>query len=182
MQIQQFIIIILLSTTVSLCAQEGIYIGSQSNQAPDSSAILETESDHGGVLMPRVNLESTSSPNPITTTPALGLLVFNLVTDGDVVPGFYYWNGYSWQAWGLNTTGGSGSSSGQINMVNKYYFLNNGIVISVNMSNIESQTHTTINGADALLIDHKDSSPQITIPLSELDYYNYTGVPNNSPQ
>ena len=181
MQIQQFIIIILLSTTVSLWAQEGIYIGSQSNQAPDSSAILETESDHGGVLMPRVNLESTSSPNPITTTPALGLLVFNLATDGDVVPGFYYWNGYSWQAWGLNTTGGSGSSSGQSNMVNKYYFLNNGTVISVNMSNIESQTHTTING-DALVINHNDNSPPITILLSDLLYYNYTGVPNNSAQ
>jgi hypothetical protein len=59
------------------------------------SAVLEVESTNKGMLMPRVNLSSTSDQAPIPTAsglPANGLTVFNLSTVSDVTPGYYYWS------------------------------------------------------------------------------------------
>lgn len=58
---------------------------------PDSSSILDLRSSNSGLLIPRVNLKSTTD---ITTIPhpADALLVYNLSTISDIVPGFYYWD------------------------------------------------------------------------------------------
>jgi trimeric autotransporter adhesin len=74
--------------TIDLNAQEGVGINDNGNQ-PDASAILDVSSNSKGVLVPRLNLVSTSNMSPVSS-PAVGLLVFNLATVNDVSPGFYY--------------------------------------------------------------------------------------------
>jgi len=57
----------------------------------NNSASLEIESSNKGLLIPRVSLLSTTDVATIPS-PAQSLLVYNLSTTADVVPGFYYWN------------------------------------------------------------------------------------------
>lgn len=58
---------------------------------PDSSSILDLKSSNSGLLIPRINLTSTTD-NTTVPNPANALLVYNLSTASDVVPGFYYWD------------------------------------------------------------------------------------------
>lgn len=62
---------------------------------PDASAELEVKSSTKGVLIPRVQLVSTTAATPITA-PAQSLKVYNTATAGDVKPGFYYWEAGKW--------------------------------------------------------------------------------------
>lgn len=67
---------------------------------PHTGAVLELKSNNKGFLGPRIQLESISSPNPITN-PAKGLLVFNIADSGigdEQVKKecFYLWNGTEW--------------------------------------------------------------------------------------
>lgn len=62
---------------------------------PDPSSILEINSSHKGVLLPRVGLKGTNDTNTIEN-PAESLIVYNTQTEADVIPGFYYWSGSSW--------------------------------------------------------------------------------------
>jgi hypothetical protein len=75
---------------------------------PHASAMLDIASTDKGLLAPRVSLTSTSSTSPISTTPADGLLVYNLATTGDVTPGFYYYSTAT-TSWIRLGTGSSGS-------------------------------------------------------------------------
>lgn len=66
----------------------------------NEGAVLELKSDNKGFLGPRVQLENTSSPNPVTN-PAKGLLVFNIADNGigeqQVKKERYYlWSGTEW--------------------------------------------------------------------------------------
>lgn len=83
--------------TVSLISQAQIGIGTTS---PNASAQLDVTSSTKGFLPPRVSLTATNAASPITS-PANGLLVYNTATAGsspnNVTPGYYYWDGSSWQ-------------------------------------------------------------------------------------
>jgi hypothetical protein len=72
--------------------------------SPDASAMLDISSTDTGLLVPRVALTATNTPEPITS-PATSLLIYNTATAGttpyNVLPGFYYWNGTAWTT--LNT-------------------------------------------------------------------------------
>jgi hypothetical protein len=78
----------------SIYAQVGI-----GTTTPESSAMLEVSSSNKGFLPPRVSLTATNAASPITS-PATGLLVYNIATAGSspnqVSPGYYYWNGTAW--------------------------------------------------------------------------------------
>ncbi len=71
---------------------------------PDASAILDIKSDDKGLLIPRVQLDDTSTAAPITA-PVEGLLIYN--ETGAEPKGFYYWNGTSWIK--LNTGNATGA-------------------------------------------------------------------------
>lgn len=58
---------------------------------PDNSSILDLKSSNSGLLIPRINLSSTTD-NITIPNPANALLVYNLSTVNDIVPGFYYWD------------------------------------------------------------------------------------------
>jgi hypothetical protein len=62
-------------------------------------------------------------------------------------------------------------------ITHKYYFLKNGTVVSENLSNIEAQGHDQ----DSLYLVLTNTTV-MSIALSDLDYYNYTGVPNSTKQ
>ncbi len=91
---------------------------------PDACALLDVDaapSNNKGVLVPRVALLATNNPLPVTA-PTTSLLVYNYATAGvspnNVVPGFYYWNGTKWIAFGGNggsdwsLTGNAGTTAG----------------------------------------------------------------------
>ena len=78
---------------------QGVKISPQSGN-PDPSAILETQDTTRGVLMPRVNLQSSTDAVTISN-PATSLMVFN--TGATLAPAGFYYNAGTPQApqWAL---------------------------------------------------------------------------------
>ena len=72
--------------TATTYAQIGI-----NNENPDASAALDITSTTAGLLVPRM----TKDERGFIDTPATGLIVYQ--TDG--TPGFYYFNGTSWEGY-----------------------------------------------------------------------------------
>jgi hypothetical protein len=66
---------------------------------PDSDSVLDVTSSDKGVLLPRVNLTSTSSFAPLSSN-VEGMIVYNQATINDVIPGYYYNSGSAWVALG----------------------------------------------------------------------------------
>lgn len=65
-------------------------------------AELEIKSTNKGILIPRIALDSTNSPRPVTTVinnVPQSLLVFNTNPDSDLDHGYYYWDQNSWNKW-----------------------------------------------------------------------------------
>lgn len=93
---KQILLIILIIFPLSLSAQ--VTMGS--GDPPHEGAVLELKSENKGFLGPRIQLESTASPNPIQN-PAVGLLVFNIGNNGTgetkvEKEKFYFWSGSQW--------------------------------------------------------------------------------------
>ncbi|PQB04109.1 tail fiber domain-containing protein [Aureitalea marina] len=67
--------------------------------APDASSQLQLADPDKGLLINKVVLSATDNASPITS-PATGLMVYNLVSAGSgataVSPGFYSWDGSAW--------------------------------------------------------------------------------------
>lgn len=64
---------------------------------PKNSSMLDVHATNKGILIPRVELTSTTVFAPITGTEVESLLVYNTATAGDVTPGFYYWFNNKWE-------------------------------------------------------------------------------------
>lgn len=86
-----FTLWILLCMTFTGYAQNNVGINDD-NSSPNASAMLDVHSTSKGLLIPRISLTSTTDVETIPT-PATSLLVYNTATNGDVTPGYYYWNG-----------------------------------------------------------------------------------------
>ena len=71
---------------------------------PNSSAQLEVVSADRGILIPRIELESTTDQSTIRNGNVNSLMVFNTQTVNDVSPGYYYWYVDKWYK--LATTAG----------------------------------------------------------------------------
>lgn len=90
-----FSIVMLLSSSI----QAQVTIGS--NADPNINAILDLKNNANentstkGLLLPRVELTSTTAYTPLTAHVA-GMTVYNTTTTGDVTPGYYYNNGTKW--------------------------------------------------------------------------------------
>ncbi|WP_299888036.1 hypothetical protein [uncultured Lacinutrix sp.] len=80
-------LIIIVLFPILLFAQVGI-----GTTTPDSSAALEIESTTSGILIPRL----TQTERNAITTPAIGLLIYQT----NNTPGFYYYDGTTWQPFG----------------------------------------------------------------------------------
>jgi hypothetical protein len=96
---------------MSVAASAQVSVGTTS---PDPSARFEVNSSTQGFLGPRVALTSTTDVTTIknssgtTVTPATGLMVYNTATAGtgsnSVTPGYYSFNGSSWDKMGSQPT------------------------------------------------------------------------------
>lgn len=90
--------------SINCLAQIGI-----GTSSPDPSSILHLDvaslPDNGkkGFLGPKVALKSSIDQITIPA-PALGLLVYNLGTDGLQTEGYHYWNGNEWRVFNSSTT------------------------------------------------------------------------------
>lgn len=75
-----------------------------SDQAPNPDALLDlkqTGATEKGILMPRVALQKTDLPNPLSAHEE-GMVVYNTATVADLTPGFYYNNGAKWMKFGAS--------------------------------------------------------------------------------
>jgi len=111
-------------------------------------ARLEIVADNKGILIPRVGLLSTTSPNPIAANMSVlttSLLVFNIQKINDVDVGYYYWLDNKWNKWTVEADieklidiyGKSWSMSG--NVANNTYFIGttNAAPFNIKTNNIE---------------------------------------------
>lgn len=109
----------ILSCVVSEAFSQNVGINS-TGAAPAASAMLDIASSSSGLLIPRVALTAANTAGPVTS-PAVSLLVYNTATAGtapnDVSPGYYYWDGAKWVAFGgtggkdWSLTGNSGTTA-----------------------------------------------------------------------
>ena len=78
----------------SALLQAQVKIG-ENPTAINANAVLEIEAPDKGLLMPRVELTSTSVAAPLSAHVA-GMTVYNTATTSDVTPGYYYNDGSKW--------------------------------------------------------------------------------------
>jgi hypothetical protein len=76
------------------------------------NSALEIEASNKGLLLPRLALVSTTSVAPLTNSIVAGMTVYNTATNGDVTPGFYYYNGTKWIRVADATAGSITASNG----------------------------------------------------------------------
>ena len=85
---------LLAAVLFSAVASAQVKIGG-TDGTPNPDAMLEVETTDKGVLLPRVELESTTSASPLSNHVA-GMTVYNTATAGNVTPGQYYNDGTKW--------------------------------------------------------------------------------------
>jgi len=90
-KIYSLLITLIFSVSVS---SQNVAINANGAQ-PNVSAGLDIDFPDKGLLIPRLSLTSTSSFAPLSAHVA-GMIVYNLATVSDVIPGFYCNNGSKW--------------------------------------------------------------------------------------
>lgn len=98
MKLKLFFLFMVLSV-LSVSVQGQVTIGSI--EVPDKNSLLDlkensTGTSTKGLLPPRVALQSTTLPNPLSSPVTAGMVVYNTATAGDVTPGYYYHDGTKW--------------------------------------------------------------------------------------
>ncbi|MCC9041287.1 hypothetical protein LNQ81_00870 [Myroides sp. M-43] len=78
--------------TIAANAQVGI-----GTATPNKSAELLIESSNRGLLIPNVSLKDTKDKSTITNGNVQSLLVYATKTQGDITPGYYYWDVNVWK-------------------------------------------------------------------------------------
>jgi hypothetical protein len=132
-----YFLIIFLITIISkeVKSQEGVSINTDGTD-PDASAILDVKATGKGLLIPRMDLAARN----LIGTPATGLLIFQT----DATPGFYFYNGTTWE----RIAAGSSLSAS----------LDNGKIFVGNVSNtatgVDLSGDATINNAGVITINN----------------------------
>lgn len=178
--------------TGSLYAQIGI-----GTSTPNDDAILEVVSSDKGILLPRVNLISTSSSAPLLSHVA-GMIVFNTAQNGTsneiVYPGLYYNDGVSWLRLNPNTIKIGELKHSFATADHQGWYLLNGR--SVTTLPAKAQGNATLLGFGATIPDGTDrflkaktgseslassgGTNYITLTQSNLPNVNFTGSTNSA--
>jgi hypothetical protein len=128
-------ILLIMIISKEVKSQEGVSINTDGTD-PDASAILDVKATGKGLLIPRMDLAARN----LIGTPATGLLIFQT----DATPGFYFYNGTSWE----KIAAGSSLSAS----------LDNGKIFVGNISNtatgVDLSGDATINNAGTLTISN----------------------------
>ena len=121
---KNIILIALLFVNISFSvAQVAI---NENGAAPDSNSILDINSSNKGVLIPRIDLD-TSSINANIGTNEIGMMVFNINPNFKNGKGFYYWSGNDWLTLDQNTSIADydGNNYSSVKMGNKIWMTEN---------------------------------------------------------
>jgi hypothetical protein len=98
---------VLITALINLTSKAQTGIGTRS---PNSNSILDLSSTNKGLLLPRVELTSTTSFLPLTAHVS-GMIIYNTATtttgSNDVTPGYYFNDGTKWVR-AINTASSSG--------------------------------------------------------------------------
>ncbi len=134
----RYLFLLILLNINSAFSQVGI-----GTSTPSNSAKLEVSATDKGFLPPRIALTSTASASPISS-PATGLLIYNTATAGsapnNVIPGYYYWDGSSWNRFSTTTqlssstitvTATTTSPNLGTRNIDKTYAIDNGLIKTI---------------------------------------------------
>ncbi len=97
-----FVLLIGLSSTIPIMAQNNVVGINTETIAPGVVLQIDNGSIPGGILLPRVALTSKNTLSPVTGTPETGLVVFNTNTTSggalgtDITPGYFFWENSQW--------------------------------------------------------------------------------------
>ena len=72
-------------------------------QTPDASAVLDVVASDKGFLAPQVALIAAGTWTLTGTATEEGMLVYNTTDNTTLDPGYYFWDGTTWQATGLGS-------------------------------------------------------------------------------
>jgi len=89
---KNLILIVLMLFCITSFSQIAI---NNDGSSPDSKAILDVQSYDKGILIPRVDLDTSTINNGIGTAQR-GMMVFNINSSYKDGIGFYYWSGSKW--------------------------------------------------------------------------------------
>lgn len=89
-----FVVVFFSYATIANC-QVGI-----GTETPHSSTVLDVVSNSKGFLAPQINLNSVTDVETIDS-PAEGTLVYNTTDNAVLDPGYYFWDGTTWQSTGI---------------------------------------------------------------------------------
>jgi len=163
---------------------------------PNDDAILDVVSTDKGILLPRIQLQSTDLPTPMASHVA-GMTIYNTALGGTglttVYPGLYYNNGSAWIRLNPNTVKiGEYKHSFATSDHNGWYLLDGRAVSSLPAN---AQTNASAIGIASNLPDGKDQflkaktgsetlgtssgSQTFTIAQSNLPNVNFTGTTNS---
>ena len=86
----------------------------KSGAKPSNAAVLDLNTGNAGLnlgfLPPHVSLRATNTAAPVTL-PDTGLIVYNTAIINDVVNGYYYWNGSTWNLLATSSSIGAGTAN-----------------------------------------------------------------------
>jgi hypothetical protein len=176
-------------STIAVSAQVGI-----GTSNPHPNALLELQTTDNGVLMPRVELESTTSFSPLSIHEE-GMIVYNTRFINDVTPGFYYNNGSIWVKMTRNSKRiGDVKHGFQAADHNGWYLLNGRLITSI--TSVEARNNAIAlgfatnlpNAADRFLknrtgvetLGSLGGNTSFTITQANLPNFNMTGSTNSA--
>ena len=85
--------------------------------APDPAAILDIQSDHGGLLIPRIALTGADDAATIVN-PVKGLIIYNTAATGTISEGFVFYDGSAWVDLGWQLQGNYAGTTSFIGTLN----------------------------------------------------------------
>src|SRR3982751_5624011 len=101
---KKILLLSLIICNLSILKAQNIGIGTNT---PDASALLDVKSSSKGLLIPRVALLNNTDIVTIVS-PATSLIVYNTASAGAgaaaITPGFYFWSGSKWTAFGATAS------------------------------------------------------------------------------
>ncbi|MBJ96347.1 MAG: hypothetical protein CMC87_00005, partial [Flavobacteriaceae bacterium] len=129
---------------------------------PNSSAQLDIQAKDKGILIPRVNLESITDQQTISSGNVQSLLVFNTNNNAEVVPGYYYWYDGEWRRFLISgeylpetITSVSNNSDGTFTYINE-----EGIEVT-----FDANTTSFINNNDGTYTFTNDNGESLTVDI-----------------
>ncbi len=87
-------IVVLVTITVYTDSFSQVKIGDNPTIL-NTNSLLELESTNKGLLIPRMALTETTNASPLTNHIS-GMIIYNIASQNDVIPGFYYNDGSKW--------------------------------------------------------------------------------------